>query len=78
MPIVNDVDDLVALINFSLDPQEIYYTRSIYNVLDLLGDVGGLFEGLRIISYIFISIFTPLSTINYFTPRLFYQIQDDE
>ena len=44
----------VALINFSLDPDEIHHIRSIYNALDLLGDVGGLFEGLRIISYIFI------------------------
>ena len=32
------------------------YSREIYNALDLLGDVGGLFDGLRIIGAGFVGV----------------------
>ena len=33
-----------------LDEEEVSHSRAIYNCLDFLGDVGGLFDALRVIS----------------------------
>ena len=55
-----------------LDEEEVSHSRAIYNCLDFLGDVGGLFDALRVISQSIIYLATPLSVTNYLASRLFY------
>ena len=70
-------DELVAYINFSLDTQQINYSRKIYNALDLIGDVGGLFEGLKVVAYLTMSLFTPLRITNFFISKLYFTKKDN-
>ena len=37
------------IVSFEDDPMEKNYQRSIYNLLDFIGDVGGLLDGLKLI-----------------------------
>ena len=53
--------DQAALIIFQLNPSTKAYQRSVYNILDWLGDIGGLFAGLRLIG---IALMAPLSGYN--------------
>ena len=39
-------EDVLASFIFKLDEKKMNYSRAIYNVLDLLGDVGGLMDAL--------------------------------
>ena len=34
---------------YSLHSDEVTFTREVYNILDLIGDLGGLFDGLNYI-----------------------------
>ena len=65
-----------SLIEFSyfLSPDTKHYERSVYTVLDFLGDIGGLFDALRLIAEIFIyavSFLTNDGPHNYILKRLF-------
>ena len=44
-------DDFFSLLIF-LSPERIMYKRSIYSILDWIGDIGGLFDGLQFIGSI--------------------------
>ncbi len=50
--LVHDVPDSVHITSFSVifDSEKIVNTRSIYNFLDFLGDVGGLFDMLCLVA----------------------------
>ena len=41
---------IVAKMMFELDDEISYESRTVYTIFDLLGDVGGLFESLKILS----------------------------
>ena len=49
------------------------YSREIYNVLDFLGDVGGLFDALKIIGYALASAFGPGGLKLALIGKIFYQ-----
>ena len=41
---------------FYLDKDVLHHNRSIYTFLDVLGDVGGLLDALKIISFFIVSL----------------------
>ena len=56
--IVKIIDsDLIFTAAFSLHSDVLHHNRSIYNSLDLLGDVGGLFDALKGIGTFLIAIY---------------------
>ena len=55
--IYNPSDALLFSIQFKLEKDVLHHNRSIYTFLDLLGDVGGLFDALKGISYITVVIY---------------------
>ena len=63
-----DYNDIIAyenmnsIILFQNHPQVKSFKRSAYNSLDLLGDIGGLYDGLKLV---FESFLTTLSGIDY-------------
>ena len=56
------VENASAILVYQIHPQVKSFKRSAYNSLDLLGDVGGLFDGLRLV---LTSFLTALSGIDY-------------
>ena len=48
------MDDIVFKLNFQLSPSVKHYYRSIYTLLDFLGDIGGLFDALKALGFFFI------------------------
>ena len=44
---IKTVNSSVFEVDFRMDTDVTYYNRQIYTVLDLLGDIGGLFDALR-------------------------------
>ena len=70
--------NLFAFVIFTLDTDEISHSKAIYNALDFLGDVGGLYDGIRIVAGTFVRIFTPLSLSNYLIPKLFFILKTDK
>ena len=63
---------MVAFIAFTTDNQQINHTRAIYNLLDFLGDIGGLFDCLKVISWAIIRFTTPFSISNFIATKLFF------
>ena len=55
-------ESMCSIILFQNHPQVKSFKRSAYNGLDLLGDIGGLYDGLRLV---FESFLTALSGIDY-------------
>ena len=49
-----------AGINIYLDPKKKIYSRQTYSLLDFLGDLGGLFDALRLIAAVLVSPFAAL------------------
>ena len=43
-----------------MDPDVVDHTRDVYNLLDYLGDIGGLFDGLQYLFRAFIGFFSLL------------------
>ena len=52
-----DKDKLLFSAAFSLGRDATFYKRSIYNSLDLLGDIGGLFDALKGISSFIVAFY---------------------
>jgi len=50
-------DDVLFSLKIKLDNDVVHHKRSIYTSLDLLGDIGGLFDALKIISSIIITLY---------------------
>ena len=42
--------DIYKIVQFRSDPIAKVFQRSIYNILDFIGDVGGLLDGLKLIA----------------------------
>ena len=45
-----DSDDFITKIAFDISPDIELHTRAIYNIWDFLGDIGGLFDMLRLMA----------------------------
>ena len=61
-------------IAYDLSKEEITHSRSVYNLLDFLGDNGGLFEGLCYVAqgfFIIFSFFETNPTLIYLVTRIF-------
>ena len=55
--VLNLVDgDRLFKIKFTIDADIKKYTRQIYSGLDLIGDVGGLLDGLRLLGYMILGV----------------------
>ena len=52
-----DQDKMHFAVGFSLHRDVVHHSRSIYTFLDLLGDIGGLLDGLKGISSVLISFY---------------------
>ena len=52
-----DLDNLLFSMEFMLDRDVFHHNRSIYTALDLLGDVGGLFDALKGISSLIVLVY---------------------
>ena len=52
-------------------------SRSIYNFLDFLGDVGGLFEGLKLIAAALLGVFNAGSLVRFLISQLFFKRPPD-
>ena len=72
---VNDVikyENSTLLLAFSTNEQVKSFKRSAYNALDLLGDIGGLYDGFKLL---FTAILTAISGTEYTSllmSKLFY------
>ena len=55
-PSVFNVRDAYFGLSFQMNLNEVAYDRNIYNVWDLFGDVGGLFDMLQTIGNIYYSL----------------------
>ena len=65
-------ENMTAIQIFQTHEQVKSFKRSAYNVLDLLGDIGGLYDGLRLLMT---ALLTALSGIDYTSlliSKLFY------
>ena len=51
-------DDLLIQLSITLNSQVTNHTRAVYNFLDFLGDIGGLFDALKVIAWSIITIIT--------------------
>ena len=51
-------DDILFAFDFKLSLDQTRQKRSIYTLFDVLGDVGGLLDGLRLLGGILMSIYT--------------------
>ena len=66
-PRANRNKQTLFALDFVLSKDQTFHKRSIYTILDILGDVGGLLDGLRILGGVVMSIYTfavrnPLNT----------------
>ena len=59
------------MVIFSTDIEEVMFSRQIYTALDLVGDVGGLTDGLRIICYIIIFAFNQFNYVTTLVSKIF-------
>ena len=62
----------MVTITFSPSSFEILYSRSVYNALDFLGDVGGLFDGLKLLLGPIIGLLSQGGLSKWLISRLFY------
>lgn len=51
-------DRYIATIFIRQDQMYNIYNRQIYSIMDLLGDIGGMFESILFIGYILVSFFS--------------------
>ena len=49
------MDKSFASYIFVISDKHVVHKRAVYNILDLIGDVGGLFDGLKYIASVFFS-----------------------
>ena len=49
------------------------YSRAVYTLLDLLGDVGGLIDALKLIGIMIVTILSYGDFTDYLVSKLFYQ-----
>ena len=66
---------LVGGFIFNVSPDTVFHERSVYTVLDWLGDVGGLFDALKLISSVIVALCTNGIFPSYVISKLFYKQQ---
>ena len=59
-------------LSITLDSQVLNNTRAVYNFLDFLGDIGGLFDALKVIAWSFITIITQGFVSAHLVKEIFY------
>ena len=60
------------MLAFSVDSTVLNRTRAIYNVLNFLGDVGGLYDALKLIAWFLTTLFTYGKLNNDLTSQIFF------
>jgi len=70
LPTVEKYKDVLFSVWIEISPDIVHHHRSVYSVLDWLGDVGGLFDALTIIARVLLSSLTTL----FFKLRLFNRL----
>ena len=63
----------IAMAIFGLDKTLLNNSRAIYNALDFLGDVGGLSDALKIISWFLVSFFGTGGFSTQLRSKIFYE-----
>ena len=71
-------DDIQVSIIYERDLDFHRVDREVYSILDWLGDVGGLYEALKIICGIFLSVVNFLQFENFLVSQLFKKESDDK
>ena len=64
--------EVFAFVSFSLDSSVLNHSRAIYNLLDFLGDIGGLYDCLKLIAWPLISVFGSGAMTNRLNSKVFY------
>ena len=54
------------------------YSRAVYTLLDLLGDVGGVIDALKLIGFMIVTILSNGDFNDYLISKLFYQFTKSE
>ena len=54
---------------------QVQHARSVYTILDWLGDVGGLIDALKLIAHLLVALFSGGSMSGYLISQLFYKPQ---
>ena len=70
--------NLVFRVNYSMNPDQVIYERSIYTFWDLAGDVGGLFDFLKLVGFqltTFVSFLTGSGLDRFLVSKLFLREQ---
>ena len=60
LPTISEYKDVVFSVWFEISPDIVHHHRTVYSVLDWLGDVGGLFDALTLIARVLLSTLTTL------------------
>jgi len=60
LPNIETYKDVLFSVWIDISPDIVNHTRSVYSVLDWLGDVGGLFDALNLIARVLLSSLTTL------------------
>ena len=66
------VNNLVAGYQIQTSADQVHNQRAIYTVLDFLGDVGGLLDGLKLIGASIISLFYGNSLSDFLLSQIFF------
>ena len=48
---------LDRVVTFEMSLKRKFYKRSVYNVIDFLADIGGLFNSFRVLAFVMVSVF---------------------
>ena len=62
----------IGMIGIGLDKTVLNHSRAIYNVLDFVGDIGGLSDGLRLIAWTLLYLFAPGGKTSLLISMIFY------
>lgn len=57
---------------FQTSSEQIDSSRQVYNSLDFVGDIGGLFDGLKAIGFLLVTPFSGFSFVSKLFAELFY------
>ena len=63
---------VLCKLDIRADSTKLFHQRAIYNILDFLGDIGGLLDALKLIAATLVSLITNESLTNHLISKLFY------
>ena len=64
-------DRMASVLIFQIHPQIRSFKRQAYNILDMLGDIGGLVESLKVILTVFVATLSGIDYTNLLASKLF-------